>query len=190
MGCLASKPASPESTFLRRISVEHFGVLGKRSVGPGFGTEEAAGPEPDKKTMIVDPCSARFVRDPNLHPGDAGGAAGAIYSFIGIKGDVGFPPDVVANIEKEGDVAYHMYGYPTSKHVLHCVGYDFRSYARRELGDLALSAERGGTTVLFDVRPSAAKNRPRGESSPRAGRSSKTEPNRAETRPRAEVLLS
>ena len=67
MGCLASKPASPESTFLRRISVEHFGVLGKRSVGPGFGTEEAAGPRMSlvfKRTLETEAVASERESEP------------------------------------------------------------------------------------------------------------------------------
>lgn len=133
----------------RMLVVANYGVLGKRA-GASRGSEEEVAPAPDGETMIVDPCSARFVRDPSLHPGDAGGAAGAIYRFIGIDHDAGFPEDVVAAIAKEGDVAYHRYGYPTSKHVLHCVGFDFRTYASRELGGLALSREIA-TDVLTSV---------------------------------------
>ncbi len=35
------------------------------------------------------------------------------------------------------DVAYHRYGYPHSHHVIHAVGYDFRTYSQRhgELDD-------------------------------------------------------
>ena len=43
--------------------------------------------------------------DPHLHPGQAGGASGAIYEHIGIAGDQGFPSDVKAAIKGEGDAA-------------------------------------------------------------------------------------
>ena len=138
MGPCASKPPDPAHDFMRAVVVRNYGVLGKRMAGGG---EEAAAPAPDKHTMIVDPCSARFVRTQGCAIADAGGASGAIYEFIGYRDDAGFPADVVNGIEREGDVFYHKYGWPNSKHVIHCVGYDFRTYAKRELGDLALSPE-------------------------------------------------
>lgn len=151
MGCAHSKGGKEPlaATLAKRVAVVNYGVLGKRL--SGAGAEEDGAPAPDGETLFVDPCSVRFVRDPSLCPGGAGGASGAIYKFIGIDGDRGFPDDVVAQIAKEGDVAYHRYGYPTSKHVLHCVGYDLRSYAARELGDLALSREvaRGLLSALY-----------------------------------------
>jgi hypothetical protein len=138
MGPCASKPPDPAHDFMKAVVVRNYGVLGKRMAGGG---EEAAAPAPDKHTMIVDPCSARFVRTQGCAIADAGGASGAIYEFIGYRDDAGFPADVVNGIEREGDVFYHKYGWPNSKHVIHCVGYDFRTYAKRELGDLALSPE-------------------------------------------------
>ncbi|KAH8095053.1 hypothetical protein JL720_2326 [Aureococcus anophagefferens] len=133
MGPCASKPPDPAHDFMKAVVVRNYGVLGKRMAGGG---EEAAAPAPDKHTMIVDPCSARFVRTQGCAIADAGGASGAIYEFIGYRDDAGFPADVVNGIEREGDVFYHKYGWPNSKHVIHCVGYDFRTYAKRELGDL------------------------------------------------------
>ena len=62
-------------------------------------------------------------------------------SSAGKRNEPSARTQVVAMINKEGDVAYHRYGYPTSKHVIHAVGFDFRTYAQRELGDLALTAE-------------------------------------------------
>jgi len=129
MGCATSKAAPPpplSEVFARKVTIEHYGVLGHSN------SKRGRAEPPDHHTIFADPCSVRFVWDPHLHPGQAGGASGAIYEHIGISGDQGFPPDVKAAIKGEGDVAYHQYGYPKGKHVLHCVGFDFRSYSGAE----------------------------------------------------------
>lgn len=120
MGCSGSKK-SCEEIFLSKLRVVNYGVLGKASTGRW--QEITAAPAPDDKTLIVDPCSAKVVSG---CPADAGGAAGAIYDFVGIRRDKSFPADVVSAIKKVGDVAYHRYGYPDSTHVIHAVGVDFR----------------------------------------------------------------
>lgn len=120
MGCSQSKNSCDE-IFFNKLRIVNYGVLGKASTGRW--KEVSAAPAPDDKTLIVDPCSSKVI---TKSPGDAGGAAGAIYDFVGIRRDKTFPADVVSAIKKPGDVAYHRYGYPDSKHVIHAVGVDFR----------------------------------------------------------------
>jgi len=114
--------SDPVGEFLHMIAPVPWGVLGLAQ-GERWTTIEAADP-PDGDTLIVDPASIRFIRNPNMWPADAGGASGAIYKKLGLVES--FPADVVAAIQKSGDVAYHRYGYPTSIHVLHCTGPDFK----------------------------------------------------------------
>ena len=126
MGCGPSKARAPPPTLAEKVKdkvrIEHYGVLGMRRE-PLRG--EVKGSElPDGDTVIIDPCNADFVH--RSGPQHAGGAAGAIYQWLGIKSDASFAQQVRAEIKGEGSCAYHRYGYPTSKHVIHAVGYDFR----------------------------------------------------------------
>ena len=77
--------------------------------------------------MIVDPASINIVRDPHFRPGEAGGAAGAIYRFLGIAEDDHFPPPVVNGLKGTGDATYYRYGYPHAFHVIHVIGPDFKA---------------------------------------------------------------
>ena len=125
MGCGPSKDKAPPQTLAEKVKdkvrIEHYGVLGMRREG----RHEVKGSElPDGDTVIIDPCNADFVH--RSGPQHAGGAAGAIYQFLNIKSDPSFAQQVKAEIKGEGSCAYHRYGYPTSKHVIHAVGYDFR----------------------------------------------------------------
>ena len=125
MGCGPSKAKAPPPTLAEKVKdkvrIEHYGVLGMRREG----CYEVKGSElPDGDTVIIDPCNADFVH--RSGPQHAGGAAGAIYQFLNIKTDPSFAQQVRAEIKGEGSCAYHRYGYPTSKHVIHAVGYDFR----------------------------------------------------------------
>ena len=125
MGCGPSKAKAPPPTLAEKVKdkvrIEHYGVLGMRREG----RYEVKGSElPDGDTVIIDPCNADFVH--RSGPQHAGGAARAIYHFLNIKTDPSFAQQVKAEIKGEGSCAYHRYGYPTSKHVIHAVGYDFR----------------------------------------------------------------
>lgn len=108
-----------------QVRVVNYGVLGTaaRSGGTWSSQDVRVAPEPDENMAIVDPCSVKIIRS---YPNEAGGASGAIYAFVNILKDKAFPPDVVSAIKREGDVHYHRYGYPKSKHVLHAVSVDFR----------------------------------------------------------------
>jgi len=135
MGCLVSTQA-PKQTLAERVTakvrIEHYGVLGSKRVGNG---EVPVAEKPDGDTVLIDPCNADFVH--RSGPRHAGGAAGAIYDFLNIRTDAAFPQSVKAEIKGEGNCAYHRYGYPHSHHVIHAVGYDFRTYSQRhgELDD-------------------------------------------------------
>mmetsp|Transcript_17298 Transcript_17298/g.69560 ORF Transcript_17298/g.69560 Transcript_17298/m.69560 type:complete len:370 (+) Transcript_17298:71-1180(+) len=127
MGCIfsAARPSlTVAGSVWSKVRVVPYGVLGTQLATDSPRSERRVGVAPDGETLVVDPCSARIVR--RGRPSEAGGAAGAIYAFLGIDGDATFPADVVAAIAREGDVAYHRYGYPVSRHVVHAVGVDFR----------------------------------------------------------------
>ncbi|CAJ1396968.1 unnamed protein product [Effrenium voratum] len=109
------------SNFLDLVRVVPYGVLGVQSGKGGFAQ---TGPEPEESTAIVDPAGLRFVQD--LGPAGAGGASGAIYSWLRINLDAKFPAAVRRAIQKEGDAKHYAYG---QKQVIHVVGPDFSAVA-------------------------------------------------------------
>ena len=130
MGCASSTAIvlPPALTFANKIEVVPWGVLGDvmgGAKGP-WSTKEVA-PKPDATTLIVDPASLNIVRDPYFRPAEAGGAAGAIYRFLGIDSNAAFPADVAAALGGVGDAMYKRYGYPHAIHVIHVIGPDFKA---------------------------------------------------------------
>ena len=129
MGCAGSKPPpeAPLVAFSRVLETVPWGVLGEglRAGGKSWETTVDA-PKPDGTVLFIDPASVAIVRDPYFRPGDAGGAAGAIYRFLGIDKNEQFPPDVAADLHAVGDATYKRYGYPHAIHVIHVIGPDFK----------------------------------------------------------------
>ena len=130
MGCSfsSSPPASPLVAFTRAIEVVPWGVLGEAPSEGGSSPWQttAVAPKPGAEMLIVDPASLNIIRDPYFRPGDAGGAAGAIYRFLGIASNETFPPDVANALNATGDAVHKRYGYPHAIHVIHTIGPDFK----------------------------------------------------------------
>ena len=134
MGCAGSKPAKAKGTvpeqFLKALAVKPYGVLGEGMGASGKPWEtKAVAAAPDKNTLIVDPASINII-SPNYtpSPADMGGAAGAIYRFLGITENENFPPDVIIGLRPGvGTAVYKRYGYPDAKHVVHVIGPDFKA---------------------------------------------------------------
>ena len=113
-----------------------YGVLGQQlsAAGkfvPGVGRDPLEIPG----CVIVDPAGLHHVQPPG-GPKGAGGAAGAIYKWLGIHQDARFPEDVIAAVKATSDAKYHAYpvagkgpgggGGAATAHVIHTVGPDFR----------------------------------------------------------------
>jgi hypothetical protein len=96
------------------VTVVDYGVLGTRLCGKDVS---AAAPEPDADTAIVDPAGLQFIQ--KLGPGQARGASGAIYKWLGIQSDTAFPELVREAIRAPGQAKWHQYG---KNHVIHVVG--------------------------------------------------------------------
>jgi len=131
MGCSGSKldSGTPAQAFLRSITAVPWGVLGEAmdvAAGTPWATKKAA-PPPDANILIVDPASINVATDPDYRPADAGGAAGAVYRFLGIDSNSTFPPDVVSGLNGTADAVYKRYGYPQALHVIHVIGPDFKA---------------------------------------------------------------
>lgn len=124
MGCASSSSSStPAVQFGGALKVVAWGVLGEAMGSSPWETKPVA-PKPDKDCVIVDPASVR-INSPNFTPGSAGGAAGAIYRFLGIAENDNFPPDVLCYLKVPGDATYKRYGHPNALHVIHVIGPDF-----------------------------------------------------------------
>lgn len=128
MGCAGStaKP-EPKVEFINQVNVVKYGVLGEAIGNSPWETKPVAAP-PDGTMLIVDPASVQILSNPHFRPTDAGGAAGAIYRYLGINENADFPPDVIAQLRKDANHAtYKRYGYPDAKHVIHVIGPDFKA---------------------------------------------------------------
>lgn len=122
------------------LRVVPWGVLGTQLQASGTVVQKAAPPGGEAKTVvIVDPAGLPFIQ--RLGPGGAGGAAGAIYAFLGIREEPGFPAPVREAIQKPTDAKLHTYaqGQP----VIHVVGPNFNEPGSAPAGD-----EAGARAVL------------------------------------------
>jgi hypothetical protein len=91
------------------------------------------GGSPDQHTCFVDPAGLPFIT--RYGPCGAGGASGAIYSFLGISSHESFPKSVVAKITAPTHAAYHVYNttvrsesgaqHQKQIHTIHAVGPNF-----------------------------------------------------------------
>lgn len=108
------------------VAISPYSVLGSRMAIDGAFSNVA--PEPGADTVFVDPAGLPYIQN---GPSGAGGAAGVIYGFLGIKSDPAFPDDVKSAITKTCDAKFHAYG---EKKCIHAVGPDFRirDYSRDE----------------------------------------------------------
>ena len=96
-----------------------YGVLGQYSslAGPVRNAPDPA--EAEHPVVVIDPAGLDYIR---RGPRGAGGAAGALYSWLGISWHRAFPKDVQAAITQPGDAKFHQYG---DKAVIHVVGPNF-----------------------------------------------------------------
>jgi O-acetyl-ADP-ribose deacetylase (regulator of RNase III) len=146
----AQQSETPQQKFLRKVKLVPYGVLGTQMNLQGGQSRIAA--EPDENTVIVDPAGLKYIHSlASL----AGGAAGSIYNWIGLKG--AFPEEVRRNVSKTCDAK--CYEYPTSsgavKKVIHAVGPDFRQgeWSEREA---AIELSRAYRNVLHEFAQSEA----------------------------------
>lgn len=137
---------SPQKQFLQKVKIMPYGVLGTQLAMTG--SMRQSGPQPDEQTCIVDPAGMHHVK---TTAAGAGGAAAAIYNFIGLKGK--FPDDVVGSIHGPTDAKFHDYG---GVKVIHAVGPDFRQgeWSEREAG---LELSRAYRNALHEFVISEAK---------------------------------
>ena len=92
-----------------------YGVLGTRMMANGAVVNKA--PPPSVETCaFVDPAGLPYIQQ--FGPSGAGGAAGAIYRFLGISNDPAFPADVVEAVKATGQAKAHRYASGTCIHVV------------------------------------------------------------------------
>lgn len=108
---------------LPEISVAPYGVLGTQLQGRKLVQRSV---EPDERTAFVDPAGLHHIQPPG-RPGRAGGAAGAIYKFLGIERNRSFPEDVIEAVTDVGLAKLHTYALEDGREVscIHVVGPNF-----------------------------------------------------------------
>ena len=109
---------------LRQVKTVPYGVLGSQLGARGIVMR---GSDPAKAEgspiVIVDPAGLHHIQPPG-GPCGAGGAAGVIYSWLGIGDDESFPAPVIRSVRMTGDAKLHWY---SDQHaVIHAVGPDLR----------------------------------------------------------------
>lgn len=141
---------SAQQKFLRKVKLSSYGVLGTQMNMQG-GLSRMA-PEPDEDTVVVDPAGLKYIH--GVAAG-AGGAAGSIYNWLGLKG--AFPDAVRRFVTKACDAKYHEYEGPRGavRKVIHAVGPDFRQgeWSEREA---AVELSRAYRNVFHEFAQSEA----------------------------------
>jgi hypothetical protein len=104
------------------LRIQPFGILGKQLTASNKEVTKGADPADLDSCCIVDPAGLHHVIPPG-GPLGAGGAAGAVYRWLGIGQATAFTPDVVSAVTKTGDAKYRHYARyrygVTDKHVIH-----------------------------------------------------------------------
>ena len=113
-------PTAAGAAFLASVSLLPHSVLGSHLSASGDFVNAPPELLPDAGTVFVDPAGLPYVQEHG--PAGAGGAAGAIYDFLGIGEDASFPPDVVEKVAAPCEAAFHLY---ESQAVIHVVGPNF-----------------------------------------------------------------
>lgn len=111
-----------KAKLLPHITVQPYSVLGTQLKKEGKVVAHEDG-EPDETTALVDPAGLRYISE--LGPAKAGGAAGIIYKWLGIRDDPEFPDPVREAITAPMMAKFHAYG---PKKCIHVVGPDFQAF--------------------------------------------------------------
>jgi len=114
-----------------RVILVPYGVLGQQLTRAGTLLMRGTDPREHEDLVITDPAGMHHIQGSG--PAGAGGAAGAIYQWLGIAADREFPASVREGIQAVGQAQYHEYrcvhsGAPL--HVIHAVGPDLRQGSR------------------------------------------------------------
>jgi hypothetical protein len=113
-------PTAP-AALLTRLVINPYSVLGQQLV-PGQGVVGKA-EQPDKSVAFCDPAGLHFIQHDG--PSMAGGASGALYSFLGIRDSEAFPAPVRDAVTAVGLAKYHKYS--DEHHCIHTVGPNFNA---------------------------------------------------------------
>lgn len=120
-------PMGVENKFVVQcLRLSPFSVLGTRLTADGRLVAE--GRQPFDNIMFTDPAGIPYIH--GAGPSGAGGASGAIYTFLGISQEDEFPADVREHVKSPTDAWWHTYSKPMGDdavdlHCCHCVGPNF-----------------------------------------------------------------
>ena len=110
------------------VVLQPFGVLGAGLTADKQLHHNGSEPTEMASVCICDPSGLHHIQPPG-GPKGAGGAAGAIYKWLGIHHDEMFSDDVIDAVKKPGDAKYHFYAKQvrgSAVQVIHSVGPDLR----------------------------------------------------------------
>lgn len=144
-----AQSASCKGLILSKVKVVPYGVLGTHCLDSGKCPQVA--PEPSSTEVFVDPAGLHHIQ---RSPSGAGGAAGAIYRFLGISSDPAFPEAVKAAITEPGMAKFHIYG---DKKVIHVVGPDFQSRRKCKYEDAVNELAQAYCSTLTEFAESGEK---------------------------------
>jgi len=123
------------------LRIKPFGVLGVQMTKEKKEVIRGQDPTELDSCCIVDPAGLHHIQPPG-GPLGAGGAAGAVYRWVGISQTTEFTENV-RKIKKTGDAVYEHYGRfrhgVLDKHVIHAVGPDLRKNPEYKEATLLLS---------------------------------------------------
>jgi O-acetyl-ADP-ribose deacetylase (regulator of RNase III) len=115
------------------LRIQPFGVLGIQMTRDKQEVIRGDDPSCLASCCIVDPAGLHHIQPPG-GPYGAGGAARAVYSWLGISQSFQFSKEVVEGVKATGHAKYkhyHRFRYGVmDKHVIHAVGPDLRNIAR------------------------------------------------------------
>ena len=121
--CLATECAAATRLTPSHFALVPYGVLGTRLTADRKVVDVGG---PPRGIAFVDPAGLPFIQQ--LGPSGAGGAAGAIYRFLGIDSQPCFPAEVMASVTQVGAAKGHEYALPGggTAHCIHVVGPNFQ----------------------------------------------------------------
>ena len=115
-----------DEAFVSSVVLQPFGVLGAGLTADKQLHHNGSEPTEMASVCICDPAGLHHIQPPG-GPKGAGGAAGAIYKWLGIDQDEAFTDDVIDAVTRPGDAKHHQYALRGREaHVIHSVGPDLR----------------------------------------------------------------
>jgi O-acetyl-ADP-ribose deacetylase (regulator of RNase III) len=153
---------SSTNSFAKSIRLVPYGVLGQQlTAAEGKFVNIGQDPKELASICITDPAGLPYIRS---GPRGAGGASGAIYSWLGINTQGSFPSAVTEAIRAPGDAKFHAYPDKTRPgarlNVIHTVGPDFRQGSQSSRSEAVEQLARSYLNIFREFVSSSAATAP------------------------------